>query len=291
MIDAPRARTPATSKSSGLNTGRYAIHPFNGARVPIWIGNFVLMGYGTGAIMAVPAHDERDFEFCRAYGIPVVPVIRPVTASWRWRTMTEALSRNTESSKTRANGPGSPARKRASRMAALCKRTRLRRGDDHLPHQRLGHLAAALLGHADPDGPLRQLRHRSRSRKQICPVVLPLGREDHRQGPFAARSSRVVHECVLPAMRRTRHAARATPWTPLSIRRGISIATATRITTNAPFDSKLIAQLVSHRSIHRRRRARHSAPDLFAVLDQDDAGHRPDSRMMNRCGACSLRAW
>ncbi len=44
----------------------------------MWIGNFVLMDYGTGAIMAVPAHDERDFEFCTTYGLPIVPVIRPV---------------------------------------------------------------------------------------------------------------------------------------------------------------------------------------------------------------------
>ncbi|MGH9640280.1 MAG: class I tRNA ligase family protein, partial [Bryobacteraceae bacterium] len=58
-------------------TGRYAIHPFSGAKIPIWLGNFVLMGYGTGAIMAVPAHDERDFEFCRTYNIPIAPVIRP----------------------------------------------------------------------------------------------------------------------------------------------------------------------------------------------------------------------
>ena len=48
------------------------------SRFPIWVGNFVLMGYGTGAIMAVPAHDERDFEFCTKYGIPIRPVIRPV---------------------------------------------------------------------------------------------------------------------------------------------------------------------------------------------------------------------
>src|SRR5690606_35856770 len=59
-------------------TGRYAINRFSGEKVPIWIGNFVLMGYGTGAIMAVPAHDERDFEFCTKYGIAVRPVIRPV---------------------------------------------------------------------------------------------------------------------------------------------------------------------------------------------------------------------
>jgi leucyl-tRNA synthetase len=77
MIDTTARQDPGDLEKIGLFTGRYAIHPFNGARVPIWIGNFVLMGYGTGAIMAVPAHDERDFEFCRTYGIPVTPVIRP----------------------------------------------------------------------------------------------------------------------------------------------------------------------------------------------------------------------
>jgi len=81
MIDATALQDPGNLEKMGLFTGRYAVHPFNGAKVPIWIGNFVLMGYGTGAIMAVPAHDERDFEFCRSYGIPVVPVIRPVDGS------------------------------------------------------------------------------------------------------------------------------------------------------------------------------------------------------------------
>ncbi|MDQ2711784.1 MAG: leucine--tRNA ligase [Acidobacteriota bacterium] len=77
MIDATARQDPGNIEKLGLSTGRYAVHPFSGERVPIWIGNFVLLGYGTGAIMAVPAHDERDFEFCRTYGIPVVPVIRP----------------------------------------------------------------------------------------------------------------------------------------------------------------------------------------------------------------------
>jgi leucyl-tRNA synthetase len=54
------------------------VNPYSGEKVPIWIGNFVLMGYGTGAIMAVPAHDERDFDFCKTYGIPIRPVISPV---------------------------------------------------------------------------------------------------------------------------------------------------------------------------------------------------------------------
>ena len=55
----------ATAEKDGFFTGRNAVNPFNGAKIPIWVGNFVLLEYGTGAIMAVPAHDERDFEFCK----------------------------------------------------------------------------------------------------------------------------------------------------------------------------------------------------------------------------------
>ncbi len=77
MVDARAGRDPGDIEKEGFFTGHYAINPFSGERVPIWIANFVLMGYGTGAIMAVPAHDERDFEFCRKYGIDVRPVIRP----------------------------------------------------------------------------------------------------------------------------------------------------------------------------------------------------------------------
>jgi leucyl-tRNA synthetase len=60
-----------------VNTGRYAVNPFNGERVPIWVGNYILADYGTGAIMSVPAHDERDFEFAQKYGLPVRRVIAP----------------------------------------------------------------------------------------------------------------------------------------------------------------------------------------------------------------------
>jgi len=77
MVDARAGRDPGDIEKEGFFTGHYAINPYSGEKVPIWIGNFVLMGYGTGAIMAVPAHDERDFEFCRKYGIAVRPVIRP----------------------------------------------------------------------------------------------------------------------------------------------------------------------------------------------------------------------
>jgi len=63
------------TEKKGIFTGRYAINPFNGEKIPIWLANFVLIEYGTGAIMSVPAHDERDFEFARKYGIPVRRVI------------------------------------------------------------------------------------------------------------------------------------------------------------------------------------------------------------------------
>jgi leucyl-tRNA synthetase len=62
----------------GVPTGRYAINPYNGERVPIWVANYILADYGTGAIMSVPAHDERDFEFATKYGLPIVEVIQPV---------------------------------------------------------------------------------------------------------------------------------------------------------------------------------------------------------------------
>ena len=78
MVDARAGRDPGDIEKEGFFTGAYAVNPYSGELIPVWIGNFVLMGYGTGAIMAVPAHDERDFEFCRKYGIAVRPVIRPV---------------------------------------------------------------------------------------------------------------------------------------------------------------------------------------------------------------------
>ena len=74
-------RTDLAKDKSGVFTGAFAINPANGARVPVWIADYVLMGYGTGAIMAVPAHDERDYEFAQRYQLPVVPVIEPADHS------------------------------------------------------------------------------------------------------------------------------------------------------------------------------------------------------------------
>ncbi len=69
------ARTGDEKEKTGVFTGGYALNPVNGERIPIWIADYVLMDYGTGAIMAVPAHDERDFAFAQQYALPIIPVI------------------------------------------------------------------------------------------------------------------------------------------------------------------------------------------------------------------------
>ena len=70
-------RMETEREKTGVFTGGFAINPVNGERIPVWIADYVLLSYGTGAIMAVPAHDERDFEFARKMDLPIIPVIRP----------------------------------------------------------------------------------------------------------------------------------------------------------------------------------------------------------------------
>ena len=99
VVDAYRAATGRATEierlsterdKTGVFTGAYAINPFNGARIPIWIADYVLVTYGTGAIMAVPAHDQRDFEFASKFGLAIVPVFsrsdvdttKPLTAAF-----------------------------------------------------------------------------------------------------------------------------------------------------------------------------------------------------------------
>jgi leucyl-tRNA synthetase len=72
-------RTDLSKSKEGVWTGGFAIHPVTGEKIPIWIADYVLMGYGTGAVMGVPAHDERDFEFALTYKLKILPVIDPAT--------------------------------------------------------------------------------------------------------------------------------------------------------------------------------------------------------------------
>lgn len=85
------ARTSSEAEKEGLFTGAYAVNPFNGKEVPIWVANYVLYEYGTGAVMGVPAHDQRDFLFAKKYNLPINIVVQPKGQTLSVETMTEAF--------------------------------------------------------------------------------------------------------------------------------------------------------------------------------------------------------
>jgi leucyl-tRNA synthetase len=85
-----KKRTSEAIEKEGVFTGAYCINPMTGARMPIYVANFVLMEYGTGAVMAVPTHDQRDFEFARKYGLPLIVVVQPGDRTLAEKTMAEA---------------------------------------------------------------------------------------------------------------------------------------------------------------------------------------------------------
>ena len=153
-------------------TGAYAINPVNQARIPIWIADYVMMSYGTGAIMAVPAHDERDFAFARKYELPIVPVIQPEGSMPKLdgATMEAAfvgvgvMVNSGMLNGTKVNTE--KGRKNPSIAAVLDWLTQAGhwQGIGQLSLSRLVDQPSALLGRADPDGQLRDTWLESRTR-------------------------------------------------------------------------------------------------------------------------------
>jgi len=94
MSEDKAARTDDKQEKEGIFTGAHAVNPLNNERVPVWVGNFVLMEYGTGAIMSVPAHDQRDFEFAKKYALPIRVVIQNPEKSLASETMKQAYDEN-----------------------------------------------------------------------------------------------------------------------------------------------------------------------------------------------------
>jgi leucyl-tRNA synthetase len=82
-------RTELAKEKTGVFTGAYAINPVNREKIPVWIADYVLATYGTGAIMAVPAHDERDFQFAKKFGLPIVQVVQPPDPKTDWQGFTD----------------------------------------------------------------------------------------------------------------------------------------------------------------------------------------------------------
>ena len=82
-------RTELAKEKSGVFTGAYALNPVNGEKIPVWIADYVLASYGTGAIMAVPAHDTRDFDFAQKFNLPVIQVVQPADPKTEWQGYTD----------------------------------------------------------------------------------------------------------------------------------------------------------------------------------------------------------
>ena len=169
----------ATMEKKGMSTGLCVAHPLTGEKVAVWVGNYVLMGYGDGAVMGVPAHDERDFAFALKYGLPIRQVVEvegsrgpaqrgcdPGT-----RPYLQAFHRGVLAAVVRGQGAralcelGQVRRPRVRRRCRRdCRRPRRRgpgRAENHVPAARLGHFPPALLGHAHPDHPLPGMRRRA----------------------------------------------------------------------------------------------------------------------------------
>ena len=229
------SRKSVEKAKTGVFTGSYARNPATGASVPIWIADYVLMEYGTGAIMAVPGHDERDFEFAVQMKLPIVRVVAG-----------PGQDAATPLAAAEADDPGGEAgqQPRLRREAVGGGEARhhggargegTRETGHQLPAPRLVHLPPALLGAADPDHLLRRLRHGagagagSPGRPSGARGLPP-----RRLGRLAAGARGVVVPGAVPASAGSSRGARPTSPTPSSTRRGTSCAIRPRTGTTCP---------------------------------------------------------
>ena len=192
----------------GFFTGHFAINPFNQERVPIWVANYILMDYGTGAIMSVPAHDERDFEFANKYGIDVRIVILPR----REQEPPEACQPEApelpfvaEDSLLINSGPfsGLACEEAQKKMAEYAEAEWFWQSNRHLSLEGLGHLSPALLGHANPHSLLRKVRSCSGAGRSTSGVAAGECR-DHSGRRLAAHQCQGVLRGFLSQVRRHR---------------------------------------------------------------------------------------
>ncbi len=173
------ARMTGEIEKEGFDTGRTAINPFTNRPVPIWVANFVLGEYGTGAVMGVPGHDQRDFEFARKYKLPITVVIQPDGGAEVQKVQTvqevqgarggDGAALDPASMVAAYDGPGHlvnsgefnglASQEASEKMTAVAQARGIGEGTVQYPLEGLGHLAPAVLGHADPRALLRKMRH------------------------------------------------------------------------------------------------------------------------------------
>ena len=200
-------RLTTEREKTGVAIGAYAINPDNGARVPIYVADYVLGSYGTGAIMAVPAHDERDFEFARKFGLPIVNVVMPKGADPDAELQSAFIEHTVDGHGQLRAVHRPPDRRGLARDRGLAGRAGQGPDRRHLPPARLAGQPPALLGHADPDDLLRPSGIVPVPDDQL-PVLLPETVDFHGSGenPLArdeAFLNAACPSCGGPAKRET----------------------------------------------------------------------------------------
>ena len=187
-----RDRVAETKDKTGVFTGGYAINPVNDEKIPIYIADYVLMGYGTGAIMAVPAHDERDFEFAKKFDLPIKPVVKPVSGEAKPGSSVHRRRHRDQLPDHRRSADG--AGEGEDYRSAVARRQRRQIGQ--LQAARLAVFAAALLGRAVSDFARREWRGNRDQRKRIAADPAEAGRfQTHRHARAAALEGEGLDVC------------------------------------------------------------------------------------------------
>ena len=203
-------RTAETERQSeerektGVFTGSYAVNPVNNEHIPIWIADYVLVTYGTGAIMAVPAHDQRDFEFAQKFGLDVRVVVQPPDdVDW-------AVADAYEGEGTLVNSEdfdGETSAEGGNQNHRVAEGARPGRAQGAIPHARLVDFAPALLGRAHSHDQVPEVRLGGNAHAQAAGAAAGnQGLSTDRRRPLAAGQGGFVCRHRVPRLRRSRRA-------------------------------------------------------------------------------------
>ena len=231
-------RLSTDREKTGVALGADAINPINGERIPIWIADYVLAGYGTGAIMAVPAHDERDFAFARRFGLPIRRVVAapdvaddaPLDDAYIAHAAGERLVQSGPYNEPAGGRGWSCDHRGPGRRGARCV-------GRHVSPPRLALQPPAVLGHADPRSSIARTAAPCRSPRRTC-------RSSCRTPSTTTAAARTHWPGTRPSWRwpapraAARRGARPTRWTPSSTHRGTGSATSHRRMNGRPWTAR-----------------------------------------------------